>query len=447
VNIAVSQIASFSSDDSSDFRDKARTTVVETILSFLDFHGDLAPDFPHAGSTVSLKPASHSFPDPVTTCEVDHTQSFFPCSEEIARKIEPAEMARSLNYFFNEQMPEVLVHVVPNFFVMVMLSVKKRFSKLQIMNQISGTAGIPEPDLNRIMVAIESFLRTWVMNDFTITLGVGIDILGGRQGRQRLQFDRRFAQNVGHMWNGGGVRNRRGRRMPEGNVDDEKEETVECGHLTTLRSKWSSCAIAALEVCSVVSACQAFCLVQGPFSRRILHVDQIKVAQANRSPLCASVASARAFLLQSNMVSSLASAVTQRCLLLLPAQTKARIGQHLQSLAEKSVCALALSCGLEASRYGVQLAAEVQLFEHQVTQDALTAALNLASSTVLSHVSFSSRIPSSSAKIYVVARLLYGFDHLDRNEFQGSSNALINVFTGLQIIKKFLFQAFSQVNI
>jgi hypothetical protein len=145
------------------------------------------------------------------------------------------------------------------------------------------------------------------------------------------------------------------------------------------------------------------------------------------------------------MVSSLASAVTQRCLLLLPAQIKARIGQHLQSLAEKSVCALALSCGLEASRYGIQLASEVQLFEHQVIEDALTAALNLASSTVSSHVSFSSRVPSSSAKIYVVARLLYGFDHLDRNEFQGSSNALINLFAGLQIIKKFLFQTFSQV--
>jgi len=288
-------------------------------------------------------------------------------------------------------------------------------------------------------------LRTWVMNDFTITLGVGMDILGGRQGQQRLQFDRRFAHNGGQMWNGGGGRNRRGRRMPDGNADNEKEETIECGHLTTLRSKWSSCAIAALEVCSVVSACQAFCLVQGPFSRRVLHVDQIKVAQANRSPLCASVASARVFLSQSNMVSSLASAVTQRCLLLLPAQIKARIGQHLQSLAEKSVCALALSCGLEASRYGIQLASEVQLFEHQVIEDALTAALNLASSTVSSHVSFSSRVPSSSAKIYVVARLLYGFDHLDRNEFQGSSNALINLFAGLQIIKKFLFQTFSQV--
>ncbi len=175
-------------------------------------------------------------------------------------------------------------------------------------------------------------------------------------------------------------------------------------------------------------------------------MDQVKVVAANKNPLCANIAIARAFLLQSNMVSTLASAVTQRCLLLLPPLLKVQIGKHLVSLAETSVSALVFSCGIDVSRYGIKLAADVQLFEHQIVEDALAAALNLATSRLISDSSFSSRIPSSSAKIFVITRILFAYDYLDMNEFQGTQNALADIFSGLQIIKKFLFGAFSKVN-
>jgi hypothetical protein len=446
VNIAVSQISSFASDDSSDFRSKARTTVIDTVLGFFDFHDDTGILFPHAGSTVSLKPVSNVFPEKSAfSHDFDHSSSFFPCSAEIAAKIETVDMARSIYAFFNEQMPEMLLHIVPNFFVMVILSVKKRFTKSQIKSQIAGTLSMPQPDIERMVVAIESFFRTWVMNDCTIAFSSGSDILGNRQGPQRQPRDMRALYNLpmARDWNGRPLR--RGRRIPEGNYDLEKEEIVEFGLPITLRSEWSSCAVAALDVCSVVCSSENFCLVQGPFSRRILHIDEIKIVQGNSSPLCSNIESARAFLSQSNLISSLASAVTQRCLVSLPAQIKARIGKHLQSLAEKSFCALVLSCGLDASRYAIQLASDVQLFEHQVVEDALTAAAHLATVTVSSDASFSSRIPGSSVKIYVLARLLYGIDYLDRNEFRGSSNTLITIFAGIQIIKKFLFRTLSEV--
>ena len=448
VSIAVAQISSFSSDESSNFRDKARATVVNMILGFLDISAERGGDFPHTGSSLSLKTVSDVVPaQSALHIEVDHSQSFFPCSEELARKIDAVAMARSLYAFCDEQMPEVLAHVVPNFFVMVMLSVKKRFSKSQIKSQMSGTLSIPEPQLIRIIVAVESFLRTWEMNDCVIALGDGVDVLGNRRD-QRMNDRQRELLFGGGFLNGGrgGHRGRRQKRFSDGNSDIEKEENVERGHHVTLRSQWSSCAIAALEVGLVICTSENFCLVQGPFSRRLLEVSQLKVVEANKSRLCADVAGVRAFLLESNMVSALTSAVTQRCLVLLPPQLKIQIGKHLQSLAEESVSALVLSCGLDASRFGIKLAADVQLFEHQVVDGALTAAVNLAASMLASDGSCASRsLSSSSAKLLVLSRLLYAFDHLDWNQFQGTANALADVFIGFQIIKKFMFCQFSKV--
>jgi len=445
VSIAVAQISSFSSDESSNFRDKARSTVVDMILGFLDISDECGSDFPHAGSTVSLKPASDVAPAEIAPIEVDQSQqSFFPLTDEVAKKIDVVAMARSLYAFCDEQMPEVIVHVVPNFFVMVIFSVKKRFSKSQIKGQMSNTLSIPELELTRIMVAVESFLRTWVMNDFVLALGDGVDILGGNQRDRRRNDRHRELLFGGGLFNGGnGGPRRRQKRFSD---DLEKEESTEPDHHVTLRSEWSSCAIAALEVGSVICTCDNFCLVQGPFSRRLIAVDQIKVVTANKSRLCAKIAFARAFLLESNMVSALTSAVTQRCLVLLPPQLKVQIGKHLQSLAEESISFLVLSSGLDASRFGIKLAADVQLFEHQVVESALSAAVNLATSMAVADGSFASRFMSStSAKLFVLSRLLYAFDYLDWNQYQGTTNALAEVFTGFQIIKKFLFRQFSQV--
>jgi hypothetical protein len=365
INIAVAQISLSSHDDSSNFRDKARTTVVDMILSFLDFSNELGVQFPHAGSTISLKSASDVAPaDSVDSMNVVNSESFFPFSEELAQKIDTVAMAQSLYSFVEEQMPEMLVYVVPNFFVMVMLSVKKRFSKEQFRNQMSRTLSIPEPELNRLVVAIESFLRTWAMNDFTITYGAGVDILGIRQRHRRQLNDQPFGAF------GGRSRERKVKRHDEG-----LEESIYQSHRVSLRSEWSSCTFSELEVGYVIYSCQNACFVQGPFSRRILHINQVKVVEANKSPLCDNVESARAFLLQSNMVSSLISAVTQRCLLLLPAPHKVQIGKQLQQSAEKCIVDLVLSCGLVAKQSGVKLAADVLLFEYQIVEDALTAGL------------------------------------------------------------------------
>jgi hypothetical protein len=442
VSIAVDQISSFSGDESSNFRDRARTIIVEMILSFLDFKTELGIEFPYVGSTLSLKSAPDAaLVKPASFVEDDHSQSFFPFSEELAGKIDAIVMARSLYSFVEEQMPQALAYVVPNFFVMVLLSVKKRFSKKQITNQISATLDISASELSRLIVTVECFLRTWEMNDCKIDFGAGLDILGNHQGRQR-QRELAFGFAGRPNW----TRERRGRRQFEGDSDFQKEEKNEISHPVSLRNEWSSCALAPLEVGSVVCTSENFCLVQGPFSRRVLCLDQVKVIQGNKSPFFADSASSRAFLSKSNMVSSLTSAVTQRCLVVLPAHLKLHVCQHLQSLAENAVCALVLSSGIDASRFGIKLAADVPLFDQQVVEDALTAALNLATIKLSSEFSFSSRIPSSSAKIFAISRLLYAYDYLDKNEcFPENQSSLADMFTGLQIIKKFLFQRFSQV--
>jgi len=356
-------------------------------------------------------------------------RAFFLFRKNLPKKIDAVTMAQSLYAFVEEQMQEMLVYVVPNFFVMVMLSVKKRFSKEQFRNQMSRTLSIPEPELKRLMVAIESFLRTWAMNDFTITYGAGVDILGVRQLQRRQLHDQPFGAFGGGAF-GGRPRERKVRRHDEGNSG--LEENICQSHRVSLRSEWSSCTLSELEVGLVIFSCQNACFVQGPFSRRILHIDQVKVVETNKSPLCDNIKSARAFLLQSNMVSSLISAVTQRCLLLLPAPHKVHIGKQLQTSAEKCIVDLVLSCGPVAKESGIKLAADVLLFEYQIVEDALTAGLNLATKILLSDASFASRIPNSSTKIYVISRLLYTYDYLGMNECNGTQMFLRTYLQGFK---------------
>jgi len=77
VSIAVDQISSFSGDESSNFRDRARTIIVEMILSFLDLKTELGIEFPYVGSTLSLKSAPDAaLVKPASFVEDDHSQSF-----------------------------------------------------------------------------------------------------------------------------------------------------------------------------------------------------------------------------------------------------------------------------------------------------------------------------------------------------------------------------------
>jgi hypothetical protein len=344
-------------------------------------------------------------------------------------------MASGLYALCDEQMTEVLEFASRPFFAMVVLSIKKRFSHAQIKSQLLGVVRAPDSDCvcDRLMVAIESFFRMWVMNDFTI--GPGAETRKVAHSSNRRMPHAAIIPMHNGRWQRENIRPKL-----------EKDNKIERSDHVTLRSTWSSSTLTALDVGIVVCTCENFCLVQGPFSQRILTVDEIRVVKSNRSPLCTSAESARASLSQSNVVSALTSLVTQRCLLQLPVKLKLHIGAHIQALAETCFSTLVLSCGLDASRCGIKLAEEVQLFESQVVEMALTSALKIATDA-LSSVAFSSCILCpSSAKIFTLSRLLYALDYLDWQEFHGPQNHLVDVLNGLQIIKKFMFQQLSWVS-
>jgi len=185
--------------------------------------------------------------------------------------------------------------------------------------------------------------------------------------------------------------------------------------------------------------------VQGPFSRRVLCLDQVKVIQGNKSPFFADSASSRAFFCKSNrFLHNISCHSTLSCSFACAA--RAHVCQHLQSWLKTLFALLFYQAASMRARFGIKLPADVQLFDQQVVEDALTAALNLPQSNCHQNFLFPRVFQAHQRRsLRFLACCMLTTIWIRTKCFPENQSSLADMFTGLQIIKKFLFQRFSQV--